>query len=69
MKKRLARRVNFGEVKEMDGRIVPTKITVEPQLNEEKGQSTTLTYQEIDFDADVRESTFQVSRLGAGSLK
>ncbi len=68
-KQRLARRMSFGDVKEMGGRTIPSKLTVEPQLEEDKGQSTTLTYLEIDFDAPVKESEFQVSRLGSGSLK
>lgn len=63
-KKRLARKILFSDVKTLGGRTIPTQITVLPQLEDSKGQSTTLTYLEMSFDAPVSESEFQVSRLG-----
>jgi hypothetical protein len=63
-KDRLARRMVFTEVKALGGRRLPTQIAVLPQLADTKGQSTVVTYLEMNFDAPVDEREFQVSRLG-----
>jgi hypothetical protein len=61
---RLARTLTFDEVREMDGRRIPTRLTIRP--TREEGQRTVLRYLELDFDADVPESTFSLSRLERG---
>ena len=61
---RLSRTMTFDEVREMDGRTIPTRLTIRP--TQEEGKRTVLRYLEMDFDADVPESTFSLSRLERG---
>lgn len=58
---RHARTMMFDEVRELDGHRVPTRMTLTPLDN--PGHKTVVRYLEIDFDADVPESTFSLSRL------
>ena len=58
---RLARTMRFTEVREMDGRTIPTRMIVEP--HDREGHRTEFRYVEMDFDADVGESTFSLSQL------
>jgi hypothetical protein len=58
---RHARTMVFDEVRELDGHRVPTRMTLTPLDN--PGHKTVVRYLDIDFDADVPESTFSLSRL------
>lgn len=58
---RLARVMRFLDVKEMDGRHIPTRMVIEPRDRE--GYATELRYLSIDFDANVPESTFSLTAL------
>ena len=58
---RHARSMVFDEVKELDGHRVPARLTLTPLDRE--GHKTVLRYLDIDFDADVPESTFSLSSL------
>ena len=58
---RLARTMEFRDVREMGGRRIPTRIVITP--NDRPGHRTELRYLEIDFDADMPESTFSLSQL------
>ncbi|MDH5492312.1 MAG: outer membrane lipoprotein-sorting protein [Myxococcales bacterium] len=58
---RLARTMRFEDVREMDGRRIPTRITLEPQ--DRPGHRTQMRYLSIDFDADVPESMFSLTQL------
>lgn len=58
---RLARIMRFEEVREMDGRRVPTRMVLEPQ--DQEGRRTEMRYLSIDFDASVPESTFSLTEL------
>jgi Outer membrane lipoprotein-sorting protein len=60
----LARVMRFTEVREMDGRRIPTVTTIEPVDRE--GHRTEMRYLSIDFDADVPESTFSLTALERG---
>ncbi|MCB9596721.1 MAG: outer membrane lipoprotein-sorting protein [Sandaracinaceae bacterium] len=60
-RERLARVMRFEDVREMDGRRIPTRMIIEPQDRE--GHRTELHYLEMDFDANVPESTFSLTQL------
>ncbi len=57
----LARVMRFEDVRELDGRRIPTRMILEPRDRE--GHRTELRYLEMDFDADVPESTFSLTQL------
>lgn len=57
----LARVMRFEDVREMDGRRIPTRMVLEPRDRE--GHRTELRYLEMDFDANVPESTFSLTQL------
>jgi len=58
---RLARVMRFEDVREMDGRRIPTRLVLEPRDRE--GHRTEMRYVEMDFDANVSESTFSLTQL------
>ncbi len=60
-KGRLARTMDFREVKEFDGRRIPSHLILAP--TDEEGHRTELFYHDVDFEADVPDSTFSLSRL------
>jgi Outer membrane lipoprotein-sorting protein len=60
-KGRLARTMRFDEVRTLGGRRIPSRMTLVPEGVE--GQRTEMRYLEAQFDADVPESTFSLSRL------
>lgn len=61
---RHARTMRFEDVREMDGRRVPTRMVIEPLDRE--GHRTEMRYLELDFDANVSESTFSLTELERG---
>ena len=61
---RHARTMRFEDVREMDGRRVPTRMVIVPLDRE--GNRTEMRYLEIDFDANVSESTFSLTELERG---
>lgn len=58
---RLARVMRFEDVREMDGRRIPTRLIIEPRDRE--GHRTEMRYVDIDFDANVSESHFSLTQL------
>jgi len=60
-KGRLARTMDFKDVKVFDGRRIPSHMVLTPE--DKKEQKTEMIYVSIDFDADVPESTFSLSQL------
>jgi hypothetical protein len=60
-KDRLARVMTWDNVTEFDGKRIPAHMVLVPQ--DEEGHKTEMIYHEIDFDVDVPESTFSLSRL------
>lgn len=57
----LIRTMSFSDVKNMDGRQMPTVMTLTP-MNKE-GEFTRITYLEMDFDIEVNERTFSLQAL------
>lgn len=58
---RLARTMRFEDVREMDGRRIPTRMVLIP--HDREGHRTEMRYLSIDFDAAVPESTFSLTQL------
>jgi Outer membrane lipoprotein-sorting protein len=58
---RLARVMRFQDVREMDGRRIPTLMVLEPQ--DQEGRRTEMHYLSVDFDASVPEGTFSLTEL------
>ena len=57
----LSRVMRFEDVREMDGRRIPTRMVIEPRDRE--GHRTEMRYLSMDFDANVSESTFSLTEL------
>lgn len=62
-KGRLARTFRYSEVKNFDGHIVPSKLTLVPEDKDKKGHKTELIYEDIDFNVPVSDITFSLSNL------
>ncbi len=60
-KGRLARTMLWEDVRVFDGRMIPARMTLLPE--DEEDQKTQLIYNDIKFDLDVPESTFSLSAL------
>lgn len=58
---RLARTLRYEDVREMDGRRIPTRMVIVP--HDREGHRTELRYLSMDFDANVSESTFSLTEL------
>jgi hypothetical protein len=57
----LARKLTFSEIREIDGRKIPTKMTMVPV--KKKGHRTVVSYKKIQFDVSVGERLFTVANL------
>lgn len=60
-KDRLARTVRWDEIEVFEGRRIPARMTLVPK--DKQGHKTVMRYHDIQFDVDVPESTFSLSRL------
>jgi len=60
-KGRHARTVYWEDVREFDGRRIPSRMRLIPE--DEEGNTTEMVYHDIDFDVDVPDSTFSLSSL------
>ena len=60
-KDRLARKIFWSDVKNFDGHIIPSKMTLIPQ--DQEGHKTELIYLDIEFDVTVPDDTFSLSQL------
>lgn len=60
-KGRLARTLYWDEVKEFDGRRLPSHMRLVPE--DEEGHRTEMRYLDLDFKVDVPDRTFSLSRL------
>ncbi len=60
-KGRLARQIVWDEIKEFDGRRIPSRMTLTPI--DKKGHKTIMTYLDIKFDVKVAKDTFSLRRL------
>ena len=60
-RRELARVMRFEDVRELDGRHVPSRMVIEPV--DRPGHRTEMRYLSADFDADVPESLFSLTEL------
>jgi hypothetical protein len=60
---KLARRMSFGDFKQIGWRQFPARMTVVPA---EAGRETTIHYEEMKFDVDIPDDTFSLLRLRQG---
>jgi hypothetical protein len=62
-KGRLARVFKYSDVKNFDGHIIPSKLTLIPKDEDKRGHKTELIYEDIDFNVPVPDRTFSLSNL------
>ncbi len=60
----LARTMRFGEFRRMGGRLVPTRLEMHPE--DKPGESTTIHYDELEFDVGLSRDFFSLARLREG---
>ena len=60
-KDRLSRTITWSEMRDFDGRQLPSHMTMIPE--DEEGQQTELIYKAIDFDVDLSPDMFSLSNL------
>ena len=60
-KGRLSRTMQLEGIKEMGGRLIPTRIVISPER--EEGRRTVLTYLHVEFDVELDESLFSLAQL------
>ena len=58
---KLVRTMKFENIKEFDGRVMPAVMTIIPE--DESGEFTRFTYQEIDFTTPVAAKDFSLQAL------
>ncbi|CAM2069338.1 Outer membrane lipoprotein-sorting protein [Sulfidibacter corallicola] len=63
-KEEKVRVLTYSDVKEVDGRLIPTTLTMDPIKKD--GQSTRLEYRELKFDVDLKETFFTTGKLRKG---
>ncbi len=63
-KGRKARTIEYTEVRDLGGRMLPTKMSVIPHTKQ--GHRTEIVYADMSFDADVPDDLFTLSRLRRG---
>jgi hypothetical protein len=61
----LARTMVFSDFRTMDGRLVPTELSMHPE--DKPGERTTLYYEELEFDTGLEAPFFSLQRLRSGS--
>ena len=59
----LSRVMTWDEVKVMDGKRLPARMTLVPKDKDEEGHKTVMIYKAIDFDVDLPPGAFSLSRL------
>jgi hypothetical protein len=60
----LARTMTFSEFRTMDGRLVPSRLSMLPE--DKPGESTTLLYEGLEFNTGLASSFFSLQRLRGG---
>lgn len=60
----LARTMEYSEVSEFGGRLVPAVMNMQPA--DKPGERTTIRYEELEFDIDVDQSFFSLRTLQSG---
>jgi len=59
---KLVRELSFSEYKTVSGRLIPTRLVMRPL--DQAGEQTTITYDNIVFDAPISDETFSLRNLG-----
>jgi hypothetical protein len=59
-----ARTMIFSDFRTMDGRLVPTQLSMHPE--DKAGERTTLHYEDLQFDTGLSPSFFSLQRLRGG---
>lgn len=57
-REKLMRQMVFTDIRDVDGRPVPHKMTLTPTSGKSKGESTTMVYESLAFDIDVADDLF-----------
>ncbi|MEM1347701.1 MAG: outer membrane lipoprotein-sorting protein, partial [Myxococcota bacterium] len=65
-KGRKVRVMTFDQIKKVDGRVMPTRISVLPLSKDKKGNKTVMIYKAMKFDVDVDASVFSMANLRRG---
>jgi outer membrane lipoprotein-sorting protein len=65
-KGRKVRQMNFDRYRKVDGRVIPTRISVIPLSEDKKGNKTVMTYKAMSFDVEVPDETFSMANLRRG---
>lgn len=55
---KLMRRMQFSDIRDVDGRPVPHKMELRPMTGKSTGESTTMVYDALKFDIEVSDDTF-----------
>jgi outer membrane lipoprotein-sorting protein len=62
-KERVMKKMLYDRVKVMDGKEIPTRMTMVPLSEEKKGHRTTVEYLDIDFEAELDDDLFSLRNL------
>ncbi|MBT7300480.1 MAG: outer membrane lipoprotein-sorting protein [Victivallales bacterium] len=62
-KEKLSRTLAWDLILVLDGKRLPTRMTLVPVDRKDQGYKTTMVYEEIDFDVALPPGTFSLSRL------
>ena len=65
-KDRKVRLIEYGEVKMLGGRLLPTRMTLTPLSEEKLGNKTVMSFEEMSFDVKVKATTFSEANLRRG---
>lgn len=65
-KGRKVRLIAYTEVKMLGGRLAPTRMTLTPLSDDKRGNETVVSFDEMEFDAQVKEATFSEANLRRG---
>jgi outer membrane lipoprotein-sorting protein len=58
---KLVRELDFSEYKYVSGRLIPTRLAMRPL--DQAGEQTTITYENVTFDAPINKDTFSLKNL------
>ncbi len=57
------REMNFKDIKEIDGKLIPTVMELIPLTKSKKGNITTITYKKIKFNVKLKKNFFSLQNL------
>lgn len=59
----LVRKMTFTDFREMDGRVIPSEMTLVPLTEEDEGDTTIMRWVDIDFNVDINPRVFTRANL------